>query len=130
MEGAGIGRLVAALVAAQLGAAVAAGVDEGIQLALAVAAPELAQLQAERRHDGRQGLGQGSRGFSIHAQGEIRLAFGPIHGGVRPGIQHPLGPMLPHRVPTGRPIRQIQIRLDLSYNLYGFAFGGSLGYGF
>jgi hypothetical protein len=29
-----------------------------------------------------------------------------------------------------RPIRQIQIRLDGGYNLYGFNFGGSIGYGF
>lgn len=29
-----------------------------------------------------------------------------------------------------RPIRQIQIRLDGGYNLYGFNFGGSVGYGF
>ncbi len=26
------------------------------------------------------------------------------------------------------PIRQLQIRLDLSYNLYGFSFGGGIGY--
>jgi len=29
-----------------------------------------------------------------------------------------------------KPIRQVQIRLDGGYNLYGFNFGGSLGYGF
>lgn len=29
-----------------------------------------------------------------------------------------------------KPIRQIQIRIDGGYNLYGFNFGGSLGYGF
>lgn len=29
-----------------------------------------------------------------------------------------------------KPIRQIQIRVEGAYNLYGFSFGGSIGYGF
>ena len=40
MEGAGIGRFIAALLAAKHRAAVAAGIDEGVQLALAVAGDE------------------------------------------------------------------------------------------
>jgi hypothetical protein len=37
---------------------------------------------------------------------------------------------LPRIGVTIRPIRQIQIRLDGGYNLYGFNVGGSIGYGF
>lgn len=37
---------------------------------------------------------------------------------------------LPRVTARFTPIRQIQIRLDVSYNLYGIAFGGSLGYQF
>lgn len=29
-----------------------------------------------------------------------------------------------------KPIRQIQLRIDTAYNLYGFSFGASAGYGF
>ncbi len=29
-----------------------------------------------------------------------------------------------------KPIRQVQLRVDLAYNLYGFSFGASAGYGF
>jgi hypothetical protein len=35
---------------------------------------------------------------------------------------------LPRVTARFTPIRQLQIRLDVSYNLYGVAFGGSLGY--
>lgn len=37
---------------------------------------------------------------------------------------------LPRIGVTIRPIRQIQIRIDGGYNLYGFNVGGSIGYGF
>ena len=37
---------------------------------------------------------------------------------------------LPRVTARFTPIRQLQIRLDVSYNLYGIAFGGSLGYQF
>ncbi len=35
---------------------------------------------------------------------------------------------LPRVTARFTPIRQLQIRVDLSYNIYGFGFGGSLGY--
>lgn len=37
---------------------------------------------------------------------------------------------LPRITARFTPIRQLQVRLDVSYNLYGIAFGGSLGYQF
>ena len=53
----------------------------------------------------------GSTLFLIFGAGPaaIGLALGPVDGGVSPGIEHPVGAMIPHGLPAGRMIGEVQL---------------------
>jgi len=55
-----------------------------------------------------QGLGKGPRRVAIHRLGQLRFAFGLVHGGVSAGVEHPVGPVLQHSRAAGSGIGQIQ----------------------
>jgi hypothetical protein len=79
-----------------VGAALLA-VEHKIRAHLQQAAPRLQQR-----------LRKGPRRTSVHRQSQVGLAFGFVHSRVGAAIEHPVGPVLKHRRPTGRGIGEIQ----------------------
>lgn len=71
------------------------------------------------------GGGPGPTGNGNGAQGTGPNPFYFGDGGIPPMFGWLDLPRVTARI---TPIRQLVIRVDLSYNLYGFAFGGSIGY--
>lgn len=75
--------------------------------------------------DGRIDAGECTRGAPTPGTGPNPHYFGD--GGIPPIFGTVDLPRLALRI---KPLHQLQIRLEAAYNLYGFSFGGSLGYGF
>ena len=65
--------------------------------------------------------------FNSGAPGSTTSPFYFGGGGVPPVFASLDLPRIAFRF---KPMHQMQIRIEAAYNLYGFSFGGSLGYGF
>ena len=85
-----------------------------------------AQLQQPATGVG-QGLGKGLGGASVHGHRQVRVALGPIHGGIGTGIEQPIGLVLPHQVLASGGVGQIEVAAAQGHQLHPLGPGGDQG---